>query len=192
MDATAASGIRERGADIMAYGTALQGQFEDADAVRATVDAIAGRYPDKTGKLLNVLNDVQETYRYLPQASIERISQIMDVPTEQIMRMGDFFAYLSLDPVGKVIIEVCDGTACHTQGSLRLAAEFEKKLGIKVGQTTDDGLITLRTVGCVGACGIAPVVVVEGDAYGRVRVMQVADIAAAAHEQAQRESDGQR
>lgn len=144
------------------------------------VDASLKKHPDRTGQLLNVLGDVQESCRYLPPEAIERISERMGVPAEQIVRMGEFFNSLSLDPVGRVVIEVCDGTACHTQGASRLVAEFQKKLGIQVGQTTEDGLITLRTVGCVGACGIAPVVVVEGDAYGRVRVMQVADIAAAA------------
>ncbi len=153
--------------------------------VAHAVDAIIERYPSKTGQLLNVLNDVQEENRYLPEEAVERIAERMGVPVEQIVRMGDFFNSLSNDPVGRCIVEVCDGTACHTQGSARLVAEFEKKLGIKAGQTTEDGLITLRTVGCVGACGIAPVVVVEGEAYGRVRVMQVGDIAAEAFKRAE-------
>ncbi len=155
---------------------------DTAACVRDAVDAIIERYPDKTGRLLNVLNDVQERYRYVPEAAIERISERMGVSKGQIVGMGEFFNYLSLDPVGRCVIDVCDGTACHTQGAPRLVAEFEKALGVKAGQTTEDGLFTLRTVGCVGACGIAPVVVVEGDAYGRVRVMQVPAIVSAAEE----------
>lgn len=158
--------------------------------VRRFVEESLERHPDKTGRLLNVLNDVQERYRYLPPEAIEEVARSLDVPAAQIERMGDFFSYLSLDPVGRCVVEVCDGTACHTQGSMRLVVEFQKKLGIDTGQTTDDGGITLRTVGCVGACGIAPVVVVEGEAYGRVRIAQVADIAAIASAKA-RENDAE-
>ena len=153
------------------------------------VDDALERHADKTGRLLNVLNDVQDAYRYLPSEAIDRIAERMGVPAEQIVRMGAFFNNLSLDPVGRCIIDVCDGTACHTQGAPSLVAEFEKKLGISAGETTADGAITLRTVGCVGACGIAPVVVVEGDAYGRVRVTQVGDVAALAHKRAERAAD---
>ena len=166
------------------HESALYGTV-DVEAARRLVDDVVARYPDRTGRLLNVLNDVQETYRHLPGEALDRIAEVMDVPVEQLVRMGDFFNHLSLDPVGLCIIDVCDGTACHTLGATRLVAEFEKKLGIKVGETTEDGLITLRTVGCVGACGIAPVVVAEGDAYGRVRVTQVGDIAAVAYEKAE-------
>lgn len=162
---------------------------QDPEAIRMCVDAAFERYPDSTGQLLNVLNDVQESCRFLPPEAIKLIAERMGVPESQIVQMGEFFNYLSLDPVGRCVVEVCDGTACHTLGAPRLIAEFEKKLGIKVGQTTEDGLITLRTAGCVGACGMAPVVVVDGDAYGRVRVMQIADIAAAAVERAQADED---
>ena len=151
------------------------------------VDDALERHVDRTGRLLNVLNDVQGAYRYLPEEAIDRIAERMDVPVDQIVRMGEFFGNLSLDPVGCCIIDVCDGTACHTQGASQLVAEFEKKLGITAGQTTNDGAITLRTVGCVGACGIAPVVVVEGDAYGHVRVTQVSDVISLAQKRARDE-----
>lgn len=163
----------------------MNGFAQNPDAIRACVDAAFERYPDATGQLLNVLNDVQENCRYLPPEAIEFIAERMGVSESQIVKMGEFFNYLSLEPVGRCVVEVCDGTACHTLGAPRLVAEFEKRLGIKVGQTTEDGLITLRTAGCVGACGMAPVVVVDGDAYGRVRMMQIADIAAVTVERAQ-------
>ena len=167
------------------------GIAQNPNAIRACVEAAFERYPDSTGQLLNVLNDVQESCRHLPPEAIELIAKRMDVPETQIVHMGEFFNYLSLEPVGRCVVEVCDGTACHTLGAPRLTAEFEKKLGIKVGQTTEDGLITLRTAGCVGACGMAPVVVVDGDAYGRVRVMQVNDIVAAAIESVQADEDAE-
>lgn len=141
------------------------------------VDVMIENYNDKTGRLLNVLNDIQEEYRFLPKEALERVSNRLNVPIDQLERMGDFFGNLSLEPMGKYLIDVCDGTACHTQGAARLVQKFETALGIKVGTTTSDGAITLRTVGCVGACGMAPVVVAADDAYGRVRITQVDDIA---------------
>lgn len=169
---------------------AQYGSVDRKEACRL-VDDVVARYPDQTGKLLNVLNDVQESYRHLPGEALDRIAEAMDVPVDQLVRMGDFFNHLSLDPVGVCIIDVCDGTACHTLGAARLVDEFEKKLGIKVGETTEDGLVTLRTVGCVGACGIAPVVVADGDAYGRVRVMQVSDVASAVVKKAAQAVEGE-
>lgn len=152
----------------------------DPERVERVMQAALERHPDRTGRLLGVLEDVQEACRFIPGEAIERIAAEMDVPAEQIVTMCEFFSYLSLDPVGHVVIDVCDGTACHLQGAPRLVAEMEKHLGLKVGQTSDDGAVTLRVVGCVGACGLAPVVVMDDATYGRVRVTQIADLAALA------------
>ena len=122
------------------YGTV------DADEATCIVDEAVERYPDKTGRLLNVLGDVQEAFRYIPGEAADRMAHHMGVPVSQIVSMADFFGTLSLDPVGRCIVDVCDGTACHTQGAVRLVREFEKKLGIKAGQTTEDCMVTLRTV----------------------------------------------
>ena len=108
------------------------------------VDDALARHADKTGQLLNVLNDVQDAYRYLPAEAIKRISERMGLPAEQIVRMGEFFNNLSLDPVGRCVIDVCDGTACHTQGAPQLVAEFEKKLGISAGQISIKATTTER------------------------------------------------
>lgn len=96
--------------------------------------------------------------------------------------MGEFFGYLSLDPVGRVVVDVCDGTACHIQGAPRLVDELAEAFGIGVGETTPDGRITLRKVDCVGACGMAPVVLVEGETFGHVRVSRVEEIVQRADE----------
>ncbi len=148
-------------------------------AVSEKTAEILQMHADPTGKVLDVLNSVQDTFGYVPPAAMEAIASEMGVPFSQIERMSDFFAYLSREPLGSCIIDVCDGTACHVRGASRLLSEFEKKLGISAGETTEDGRFTLRTVDCVGACGMAPVVVANGEAFGRVKVTQVADVAKA-------------
>ena len=139
----------------------------------SVVSSFIAAYPDPTGRLINVLNDIQQKYRYLPAPLLDEVSCQMDVDRDQLDRMARFFDYLSLDQVGRCVIDVCDGTACHTQGAARLIREFEKLLGISVGQTTPDGSITLRKVACVGACSMAPVIVIDEGAYGRVRIQQI-------------------
>ena len=151
---------------------------DDAVVIQETKQIIAN-HPQRTGQLLSVLNDVQEKFRYLPQPALNVIQEELGVSQKLLEFFGTFFDDLSLDPVGRYIIQVCNGTACHTLGSMRLLAKFEDLLGIHDGETTPDGRITLKTVNCVGACGIAPVVIGDGEVYGRVGITRVADIVSA-------------
>lgn len=144
--------------------------------VAARIEEIMRLHEDPTGKLLDALNSVQDAFGYVPSEAMEKIAEEMGTPLAQIEQMSDFFAYLSREPLGACVIDVCDGTACHVRGAARLLAEFEKRLGISVGQTTPDGRFTLRSVDCVGACGLAPVVVAGEEAYGRVKITNVADL----------------
>lgn len=163
---------------------ALQRNRTGTDAAKVAASIIA-RYPDPTGRLINVLNDVQETFRYLPSDILDEVSAQLDVDRAQLDRMARFFDYLSLDPVGDCVIEVCDGTACHTSNAPLLIKELEQLLGIECGQTTEDGRITLRSVACVGACGLAPIIVVDGTTYGRIRIQNIPSIADTAVERAE-------
>lgn len=144
------------------------------------VASIIAQYPDPTGRLINVLNDLQERYRYLPESMLDEVATQLSVDRDQLNRMADFFDRLSLVRVGRCVVEVCDGTACHSQGSMRLVREMERLLGVKAGATTPDGLITLKTVACVGACSLAPVVILDQQAYGRVRIQSVSALVAEA------------
>ena len=142
------------------------------------VDALWSRYDDPTGRVLNVLNDIQDAHRFLPEESLARLAELSGTPLGHLRQMAGFFDYLSLDPVGRVIVSVCDGTACHTQNAPTLLSSLETIFGIRAGQTTPDGNITLRTVGCVGACGVAPVIRVEDTTFGSMalsRIQAVAD-----------------
>ncbi len=152
-----------------------QAAVED-EALAQEVDALWQRYPDPTGRTLNILNDLQDAHRYLPEASLLRLSELTETPIAHLKQMGEYFDYLSLDPVGRVLISVCDGTACHTQNAPTLLASLEKTFGISAGETTPDGNITLRSVGCVGACGIAPVILVEGEAYGHMALSRISEV----------------
>ena len=154
------------------------------DEARRIVSELADRYPDPTGQLLNVLNDIQEQYRYLPSELLDAVAERFAVSRQVLDSMGDFFHYLSLDPVGRCEVEVCDGTACHLQGSSRLIHEFERLLGIRVGETSANGDVTLKSVACVGACGLAPLVVVDGQSYGRIKISQVPTLGQMAQERA--------
>lgn len=147
-----------------------------AGAIAARVTQIAERYPDPTGRVIGMLNDVQDEYRYVPDEALRAIAEECDVPYDQLVSATEFFGTLSTEPVGEHIIEVCDGTACHTLGATRLADAIADALGIEVGQTTPDGRFTLKLVHCVGACSVAPVVVKDGTAYGRVKVSDAASI----------------
>ena len=147
---------------------------QDKERICETVGNMIAQYPDPTGQILNILNDIQSLYRYLPEEALETVAEGTNVPLGRLYSLGTFFAGLSLEPVGKYLLEVCDGTACHAVGAPRLIDMLEEKLGIKEGQATPDGLITLRKVHCIGACSLAPVVIAGKKIYGRVRLNQVA------------------
>ena len=128
------------------------------------VDAILSRYPQQEPSLIQVLQDVQRAYNYLPCEVLTRVAGRLGVPLARVFSVATFYKAFSLTPQGRTIIKVCTGTACHIRGAPILISEVERRLGIQPGGTTDDMAFTLQTVNCVGACAMAPVVVV-GDKY---------------------------
>ncbi len=148
----------------------------DSDAMRARVDDLLAEYPDRTGQIITVLNCLQDVYRYLPQEALTHLSEKAGVDLEVIEAMGAFFTRFSMVPVGRYVLEVCDGTACHGAGSDRLLASLESQLGLKEGQTTEDGLLTIRKVHCIGACSQAPILVMGDTVWGRARLREVTTI----------------
>ncbi len=137
-------------------------QIEGLGAVeKGQLDAILERYDRKDASLLAILQDIQTINNYLPRQWMEAVCKELVVPRTRIYRLATFFKSLSLDPRGKHICQVCVGTTCHVRGAPRLVDKFELALGIGPGQTTEDMQFTLETVGCVGACALGPVVVVD-------------------------------
>ncbi|MBN2215065.1 MAG: NADH-quinone oxidoreductase subunit NuoE [Bacteroidales bacterium] len=132
-----------------------------------------GNNPDE---LINVLHKVQGTFGYLPAEVQEVIAQELKVPVAKVYGVVTFYSYFTMLPKGAYPISVCTGTACYVRGAETVLQEFKKELGIEVGQTTDDGRFSISCLRCVGACGLAPVVMVGDKTYGRVSPDMVRDI----------------
>ena len=132
------------------------------------LDGILKKYQGVKGALIPVLQDAQHAYGYLPKEIIENIALKMDIPLSQIYGVVTFYAQFHLKPRGKNIIRVCLGTACHVRGGKAILGLLEDTLQIKAGSTTPDLAFTLETVACIGACGLAPVLMINDDTHGRL------------------------
>ena len=151
-------------------------------AVSVSLDEITkvlNSYPKEKRYSLAILQDVQRRFGYIPRESLDAVSAYLDIKISALYSMATFYRALSLKPRGKHFIKVCDGTACHIRGSTALLDALQRALGIKPGETTDDGLFTLETVNCVGACAIAPVMVVDDQYHPKVKPDKVETILSA-------------
>ena len=135
---------------------------------KGQIDAILARYQGKKGSLIPILQEVQALYNYLPKDALEYIAASTGTPIAQIYGVVTFYSQFHLNPRGRNIIRVCQGTACHVRGGKVILQTIEKELGIKAGHTTEDLRFTLETVACIGACGLAPVMQVNEDTHGRL------------------------
>ncbi|MEW6072394.1 MAG: NAD(P)H-dependent oxidoreductase subunit E [Planctomycetota bacterium] len=139
----------------------------------AKVEAILGRYPRDESSLVMVLQDIQEEFRYLPGEALQRVATILDIPRARVFSVSTFYRVFSREPQGRVLVQVCKGTTCHVRGGEQIEREICRELGAAVGSTTPDGQFTIRTVNCVGACAMAPVVVAGDRYHGEVRASRV-------------------
>jgi NADH-quinone oxidoreductase E subunit len=130
------------------------------------VDGFIDRYGKQTSSLIQVLQDIQSTYRYLPEDAIKYVAEKLELPLSRAYNVATFYNAFSLKPVGKRHVCVCMGTACHVRGGQNILDNISSRVGVKPGETTDDGEYTLDTVNCVGACALAPVVMVNDDVHG--------------------------
>ena len=127
-------------------------------------------------ELINVLHKCQEHFGYLPAEVQEVISNELVVPVAKIYGVVTFYSFFTMTPKGKHPVSICMGTACYVRGAEKVLDEFKKELGLQVGQTTGDGKFSLSSLRCVGACGLAPVVMVGNKTYGRVAPDDVRNI----------------
>ncbi len=132
----------------------------------------------KRGALIMVLHEIQNQAGFVPRETAREIAEGMEVPLARVYEVLTFYNYFKLRPPGKAVISVCTGTACHLKGAPELVAELEKELEIGQGETTPDGLFHLQCVRCVGCCGLAPAISVNGKIYGKVEPSQVRQILA--------------
>ena len=140
------------------------------------IKEICSRYKDEPSPLMLVLTDVQKEYGYLPLEVQEVISEELNIPVADIYGVVTFYSFFSLQPKGKYVIGVCIGTACYVKGGANVLDKFSELLKIKVGQTSADGLFTLDGLRCIGACGIAPALTINGKVYPKVKVTDVESI----------------
>lgn len=139
------------------------------------IDAIIKSYDKSEESLLAILQDFQRAFQYVPEEGMKRLAKVMGVPESKIYSMGTFYKALSLKPRGRHTCKVCMGTACHLKGSGQILETIERELRVKRNSTTDDERFTVESVNCVGACAMAPVVVVDEDYSGHVRQSKVMD-----------------
>lgn len=150
--------------------------METKQVATGEISAIASKWRDKKGSLIMVLHEIQSHYGYVPREVALELSKVMDVPLARIYEVITFYNYFKLDPPGKYNIAVCLGTACYLKGAPDLVEEIKSLLNIEEGQTTPDGLFHLDVVRCLGCCGLAPVMSVEGQIYGKVKRNEVMGI----------------
>ena len=133
-------------------------------------------YQGERQELIPILQDTQAEFRYLPAAAMKEIAGFLHIPVSTIYGVSTFYAQFKLTPLGKRIIRVCRGTACHVRGASKVLSEIEKRLGIKAGETTEDLEYTLETVACIGACALAPTMTIDNETYGKMTAKKVAEV----------------
>ena len=147
-----------------------------SDAAVVKINEICDRYVNERTPLMMILSDIQKEYGYIPLEVQELVSERTGVSVAEIYGVVTFYSFFSLKPKGKYVIGVCLGTACYVKGAQQVIDKFSEVLGIKAGETTADGLFTLDALRCIGACGIAPAVQINGKVFPKVTVDSIPKI----------------
>ncbi len=133
-------------------------------------------YQESSTSLIAILQDINHRLKYLPQPVLTHISSRLKIPESHILSVATFYNAFSLIPVGRHVIEICSGTACHVKGSKRLLDRLKEELQVDAGRTTQDNRFTLRTVNCIGCCALAPAMRIDGETYGHLKVSSLPKI----------------
>jgi len=132
------------------------------------LDGIIKKHQQKKGSLIGLLQDITEELGYLPEKTLEEVSEKLRVPLSHLYGLATFYASFRLEPMGKHHCSICVGTACHVRGASRVVEAVERELDIKAGETTPDGKFTVETVNCLGACALGPLIVIDDEYYGNM------------------------
>lgn len=132
------------------------------------LDGIIKEYGNSSSNLITILQKAQSIYGYLPKDVMYFVAEKLGITPADVMGVATFYSQFRLTPIGKYLIMSCQGTACHVNGSERVSAAISEYLGIGNGETTEDGLFTLEEVACLGCCSLAPVIMINGEAYGNL------------------------
>jgi len=149
---------------------------ESMPEVEALFNEIRKEFKGKADELIPLLQRVQRSLGYLPEEALLEIARLTRLSTARVFGTATFYAQFHLKPVGKNIVRVCRGTACHVRGGARILREAEKKLGIKPGESTPDFEFGLETVACIGACALAPTMTINNNTYGQLTTKKVGEI----------------
>lgn len=149
-----------------------------SEAAVAKINEICDRYAEERTPLMMILSDVQKEYGYIPLEVQELVSERTGISVAEIYGVVTFYSFFSLTPKGKYVIGCCLGTACYVKGAQQVIDKFSELLGVRPGETTKDGLFTLDALRCIGACGIAPAVSINGKVYPKLSVDAVPRIIA--------------
>lgn len=144
--------------------------------LREETKELLNEYKQVKDNLIVILEEIQAKYGYIPKVCQEEISEYLGIPMAEIYGVITFYSRFSLEPKGKYKVSICLGTACFVKGSKDLLTAAENKLGIKEGQTSKDGMFSLDTTRCLGACGLAPVFTVNNEVYGKATVKKMNEI----------------
>ena len=137
------------------------------------IDRVLKKYDCKSSRIIQILSEIQKIHNYLPKDALEYVSKQLRLPLSNIYSIATFYSAFSLKPRGKHLVTVCMGTACHVRGAPAVLNRLEEKLNVKTGDTTADNRFTLKTVNCLGACALAPIVVVDDEYHGQTTVNKV-------------------
>lgn len=152
--------------------------FKDTAEQAAKLDAVIAECTPDVSKLMHVMQEAQGIYGYLPFEVQQKIADGMNVPLEKVYGVATFYAQFALSPKGQYAISVCLGTACYVKGAQEILDELSAQLGIGAEECTADGKFSLTACRCIGACGLAPVMTVNDDVYGKITAADVAGILA--------------
>jgi NADH-quinone oxidoreductase subunit E len=144
--------------------------------VQDKLKEVFSHFRGEKDELIPILQETQAQFRYLPAAATQEIARFLHLPEATVYGVSTFYAQFKLTPLGKKVIRVCRGTACHVRGSGKVLAEVEKRLGIKAGETTEDLEYTLETVACIGACALAPTMTIDNETCGKMTPKKVAEV----------------
>jgi len=144
--------------------------------VKEQVTESVALYKEERGPLIAILQQIQERLGYLPKEAIYEMARLLEMPASEIFGVLSFYAQFRTTPRGRNIVTVCRGTACHVRGAPRILKEVENRLGIKEGETTPDLEYTLETLACIGACALAPNIVINSDTHGQMTIKKLAEL----------------
>lgn len=148
----------------------------NTEKISQFMEKIFQEYLPVKDNLIQILNEVQEQFGYIPKESQIKISEFLKIPMAEIYGVITFYSRFTLEPKGKYTISICLGTACYVKGSQKILDRLEERLKITSGQTTEDGMFSIDTTRCVGACGLAPVFTVNGEVYGKATVKKLDEV----------------